>query len=424
MIGPATQGLAILVRGACWFLILGVAGLALIAAASQEDREPKSERSFEEEARWRLLIGAKELAAGSGEALPAPVFTPKPGATGIRQAIVVKEWSDTAQAIALLPREDATEAAALWLETHWNGEEAGDPPAQVLDLAGPFAALLDPGRRQAYLDRARWLSLVASVGALLGLVGLVAGAVLFVLALIAWIRRRQATLAPPGPTHEAALLGAFTAYLIGFIAYGQILPDDLTFVQRAGSTWGFILVLPLLVILIRSWTGWSWADLSASIGLHRGRGVLREIGAGLAGYLAGLPIVILGIIITNLLAELFPVTHPLAESVMEGGADWSKALILASMACLFAPLVEELAFRGLLFTHLRGRLGLTFATVCSAVIFAAIHPQGLAGIPALMAIAAVFAGIRAWRGSLIAPMVAHALHNGVLVVMLLLLFGG
>jgi len=110
--------------------------------------------------------------------------------------------------------------------------------------------------------------------------------------------------------------------------------------------------------------------------------------------------------------------------VMEGGADWSKALILASMACLFAPLVEELAFRGLLFTHLRGRLGLTFATVCSAVIFAAIHPQGLAGIPALMAIAAVFAGIRAWRGSLIAPMVAHALHNGVLVVMLLLLFGG
>jgi membrane protease YdiL (CAAX protease family) len=49
------------------------------------------------------------------------------------------------------------------------------------------------------------------------------------------------------------------------------------------------------------------------------------------------------------------------------------------------------------------------------VIFAGIHPQGLAGIPVLTAMGMVLAGIRLWRNSLVASMAAHALHNGVLV---------
>lgn len=425
MVDPAPKGLAILVRGACWLLILGVAGLALIATAVPAEAGPTRERSFEEEAHWRLLLGAKELAAaGNGhQDLPTPSFTPKPGSAGIRQAIVAKEWLAAAEAIDLLPRGPGTEASAAWLEARWRGEEAGEPPPEFPGLAGPFAALLDPDRREAYLERLRWLSLLASLGVILGLTGGVAGLVLATLGALAWIRHRDSVLAQAGPTHEAALLGVFTLYLIAFIAYGQVLPD-LPFVQRVGATWGFIAVLPALLIVARSWTGWSWADLRASTGLHRGRGILREIGAGLVGYLAGLPVILAGITLTNLLAQVFPVTHPLAESVMEGGADGAKALILASMACIFAPVVEEFTFRGLLFTHLRGRVGLAVAAIGSAAIFAAIHPQGLAGIPALMAIAMVFAGIRAWRGSLIAPIAAHALHNGILVAMLLLLFSG
>jgi membrane protease YdiL (CAAX protease family) len=38
-----------------------------------------------------------------------------------------------------------------------------------------------------------------------------------------------------------------------------------------------------------------------------------------------------------------------------------------------------------------------------------------------MALGFNFALMRIWRGSLIAPMVAHALHNTVLVTMLLLI---
>jgi membrane protease YdiL (CAAX protease family) len=51
-----------------------------------------------------------------------------------------------------------------------------------------------------------------------------------------------------------------------------------------------------------------------------------------------------------------------------------------------------------------------------------IHPQGWAGVPAIMALAATFSFLRMWRQSLIAPMTAHALNNGIMCAMMLLLW--
>ena len=56
----------------------------------------------------------------------------------------------------------------------------------------------------------------------------------------------------------------------------------------------------------------------------------------------------------------------------------------------------------------------------SAALFAAIHPQGIVGFAPLFAIGATLAALREWRGSLIAPMVAHGCVNG---VTLILMFG-
>ena len=52
------------------------------------------------------------------------------------------------------------------------------------------------------------------------------------------------------------------------------------------------------------------------------------------------------------------------------------------------------------------------------MIFAALHPQGVFAIPALAGIGIGFSLLREWRDSLIAPMVAHAINNGALVLML------
>ena len=76
-----------------------------------------------------------------------------------------------------------------------------------------------------------------------------------------------------------------------------------------------------------------------------------------------------------------------------------------------APVVEELAFRGLLFNSLRKRgLGVAWTLVISSVAFALIHfePTRLLVLVAL----GFVLGIVRWRtGSLLACMITHAMIN-------------
>jgi membrane protease YdiL (CAAX protease family) len=88
------------------------------------------------------------------------------------------------------------------------------------------------------------------------------------------------------------------------------------------------------------------------------------------------------------------------------------------LAAGFAPLFEELFFRGALQRYFRGRLQFLASALLTGLIFAALHPQGVFAIPALAGIGVGFSLLREWRDSLIAPMTAHAINNGCLVGML------
>ena len=98
-----------------------------------------------------------------------------------------------------------------------------------------------------------------------------------------------------------------------------------------------------------------------------------------------------------------------------------EILALFLLAAGFAPLVEEVTFRGLLYHHLRSWYGPLLAALIQGLLFAAVHPQGVAAIPVLAALGIVFALIREWRGSLVAPMAAHAVHNAATLTIAILL---
>jgi membrane protease YdiL (CAAX protease family) len=78
-------------------------------------------------------------------------------------------------------------------------------------------------------------------------------------------------------------------------------------------------------------------------------------------------------------------------------------------------------FRGALFHHLRRRRPWLVSAPLTALIFAMLHPQGWVTVPALGSIAIVLAGLREWRGSIIAPMAAHALNNFLAVTLAVVL---
>ena len=96
------------------------------------------------------------------------------------------------------------------------------------------------------------------------------------------------------------------------------------------------------------------------------------------------------------------------------------------VACVLAPLVEEIMFRGALYQHLR-EIGpglakwasVAFSVLVSGFVFAAIHPQGWLGVPVLMSLATAFALSREWRGSVVPAMIAHGINNGMSTLMLL-----
>ena len=100
-----------------------------------------------------------------------------------------------------------------------------------------------------------------------------------------------------------------------------------------------------------------------------------------------------------------------------------KGHVLAAygLACIFAPVLEETMFRGALFHHLRGRHSWFASAVAVALMFAIIHPQGWLAIPVLCSIAMVLAALREWRGSIIAPMAAHAFNNFIAITLALAL---
>lgn len=166
-------------------------------------------------------------------------------------------------------------------------------------------------------------------------------------------------------------------------------------------------------------------DIARMIGLSRGEGLRREALSGFAGYLAAAPVMILALFVATALSKLAEqsiaeAAHPLAPEVINAPS-FLVVFPLFLLAVIYAPLVEELFFRGFFYGWLRGGLGPVISVILSALLFAAIHPQGLLGLPILFTIGAALAILREWRQSLIAPIIAHACVNGITMSVLMAL---
>lgn len=230
-----------------------------------------------------------------------------------------------------------------------------------------------------------------------------------------------------GRIHKAYVADPFagTAYLEGFAIYfvlfilGFGLLRRFLNLQSLQWEWLALFIIPV-VLFWCSMRGATAPERRLAFGWHTGKGVLREIGAGIAGYFAGIILMIVGITLTYVLMKRSGIQpeHPLIH--MLAGDRW-HVLGLYALVSVFAPVMEETMFRGALFHHLRRRWGWAVSAPIVAFIFAIIHPQGWVAVPALGSIALMLAALREWRGSLIAPMVAHACNNFVVLTLALVL---
>jgi membrane protease YdiL (CAAX protease family) len=317
---------------------------------------------------------------------------------------------------------------------------AGEAPADVkgwqefherhrwfADLAASTGKPASDPLRQATIGEAiRTMVVVLAMAMIVLALGLIALPLVIVGAVLFFKGRLVPAFgwAKPLPADRRAYVQGFAIYLglMAAIASGARLflwlrPED------AGLAIWLNLLLPMAFLLGFLWPllrGQRWRELRMATGLHTGRGIFREMFCGVVGYIAGIPIFIAGIAITFVLTKIsgLDASHPIVNEITW---DPLRIAMIFALASVFAPIAEELMFRGALFGHLRERFGFWISALTVAVVFAIIHPQGWPAVPALASLALVFAGIREWRGSIIGCMTAHALNNTTVLIMVLLM---
>lgn len=138
---------------------------------------------------------------------------------------------------------------------------------------------------------------------------------------------------------------------------------------------------------------------------------------GFLGFVANLPLTLfLAAAMQSLVKGGPKPTHPLAEQ-LGAGASPITLVAMFLMACVMAPLLEELSFRGTLFPALAAYMKPGLAMVASGLLFASIHPQGPMLWPALASVGAVSACLSYYSGSLVPSIVMHGCHNAAIMAL-------
>lgn len=168
--------------------------------------------------------------------------------------------------------------------------------------------------------------------------------------------------------------------------------------------------LPLLALAYIHLLKPTELDFRSGFGLHIDRATLSPlIGAVLAVIAAGL----WGEWVMGRVAEWLDLANHWTEW-FDPNLVWASGSALTVSLLeyvIFAPVFEELAFRGLLFAVLRRRFSFVPAALLSASIFALAHGYGLIGFVSVLWSGFLWAWIYEKTGSLIPGMIAHAVNN-------------
>lgn len=455
-----------------WLIILGIAATIVILRPAPSDDANDSPAARTElyvlEFEGKYLVGAANLPGMDGQVLYREAQRLNGGGLAHRLCFVILagELAGPAEALEQLERVDAqlagTEAKqrpdlldvlAILRQMYTVAKDDDDAAVStdgdrklLIDELGWFGKLAvatvnrdDKAAREAALSPARqtMAGMLAAFGAatLAGIIGLAAFSAFVALALRGTLARRLDAGSPYGGVYaEAFAVWLLIALTLGIVVRWLSADDGLSIGMVIAMLGGLVaLVWPVL-------RGVPAGQMCRDVGIVFGRKPLLELLWGWVGYLATLPLVLVGVIIFLVLLSLRDAfgaagagdefgptglpSHPVIGWLAEGG--WRERLLVIFLASVAAPIVEETMFRGLLYRQLRDstaawRVGwsIAFSATANSFIFAAIHPQGLIAIPPLMALAVGFSLLREWRGSLLAPMTAHATNNFIVTMLVI-----
>tara|TARA_R110002072_G_scaffold42064_5_gene117617 strand:- start:62913 stop:64553 length:1641 start_codon:yes stop_codon:yes gene_type:complete len=280
--------------------------------------------------------------------------------------------------------------------------------------------------REPFINNGMKIGIFGLLILIVGVLAPITGFVLLILGIIGFASGKMRMRAHVPTRGGSVFLETYGVFVFGFL----VLTVGTFFINARWPDMGLLLLLlQWSLLLFVFWglvRGMYPANWRKAIGLHCGEGIFKEIGCGIVGYIASIPVYIVGVLVTVVVlviqeglssgngGEPVQASNPIFDMIANG--DIFLVLLLFTLATIWAPLVEEAIFRGALYRHLRGSLHWVLAAFISAVLFAYMHNYGPLLVAPLIALGFMFAVMREWRGSLIAPITAHFMHNFTLMV--------
>jgi len=149
---------------------------------------------------------------------------------------------------------------------------------------------------------------------------------------------------------------------------------------------------------------------------------LHGMGKGFAwGIGLGLPLFVVAIGLAYLSQKAIPPTRvdyveQALSKTSSGGLNISLVVLLVFTLVVLAPVCEEIFFRGYLYPALRNRMNMQPAMILNSLIFAAVHFELIGFLPRLV-LAYGLCYVYEKNRTIAAPIVGHALYNGLIVLL-------
>ncbi len=381
-----------------------------------------------EKERRQVIQWYRELAQATGDPLSKLRLAILQGEFGQKQAALDEaktwqnlaapmplfgQWIEAAYGASTVSAERSGELQAALAETLPAGWFYNSLAARLAQQTGDQVLLASVARQREM--RGKWLQNRSDQLMIFEFACLLIGSA--VLLSLTWLRNRQTEVlrvhVPGVPPPWSGGIGT-TVLLRGGALGALITMVFLSFPPIEHASLRALAIplanLPLLALAYVHLLKPTELDFRSGFGLHVDRTTLsRLIGAALAVIAAGL----WGEWVMGRVAEWLDLANHWTEW-FDPNLVWAtgSALTVSLLEyVIFAPIFEELAFRGLLFAVLRRRFSFVPAALLSASIFALAHGYGLIGFVSVLWSGFLWAWIYEKTGSLIPGMVAHAVNN-------------
>ncbi|MCS6831417.1 MAG: CPBP family intramembrane glutamic endopeptidase [Armatimonadota bacterium] len=230
-------------------------------------------------------------------------------------------------------------------------------------------------------------------------------------------RSNQPALPLLSPRFADAVLWALVAYFAATYLGGWVAG---AFAAALPASTPLLVVLVLLVQVatggVALWwlyrqmkqNGIEWRDLGLT-----GKRLSEQIAWGTAAYVAMIPVLLITVVLVQVLLPTIPSpAHPIAGVASSDNPRWVVVLLFL-VAAVFAPLFEEVFFRGVLLNAVWALTGNRWiGIIASALVFSVLHPQMYLGWIAVFVIGLMLGALFVERRSLLPCIWMHALNNG------------